>query len=68
MSRQYKGNSEAQKKAVMKYLNEKIEEIRVRVPKGSKEKYKSASEKAGMSLNQFMIKSADEKIERDKLL
>lgn len=65
----YKGNTEAQKKAVNKYLSDKVENIMVRVPKGDKDsKYRVAADNAGMSLNAFMIKAADEKIDRDNLL
>lgn len=37
-----------------KYLST-LDEIRIRVPKGKKEEYKSASEASGKSMNQFII-------------
>lgn len=43
-------STEAQKKATIKYMNEKLEEIRFRVPKGEKEKIRSHAESNGMSL------------------
>lgn len=64
----YKGSSEAQRKAVAKYQNEKVEDIKIHVPKGRKDQYKTAAGNAGISLNQFVIAAMDEKIERDQLL
>jgi predicted HicB family RNase H-like nuclease len=43
------------KKYAEKYLRDKFDEIRIRVPKGRKEEYKELAEKAGKSLNQFII-------------
>ena len=37
-----------------KYLST-LDEIRIRVPKGKKEEYRSAAEASGKSLNQFII-------------
>ena len=55
----------AQRRAVAKYQKEKVETIAVRVPKGQKEYYKNASIRSGSpSLNQFVVDSMDEKIER----
>lgn len=34
---------------------QKLDEIKVRVPKGKKDEYKAAAEAAGKSLNQFII-------------
>ena len=59
--------TEAQKRAIAKYHAEKVEDIKIRVPKGRKEYYKSAADSAGQSLNQFTINALDEKIDRDKL-
>lgn len=55
----YKGSSEAQRKAIAKYHAEKVEDIKIRVPKGAKEKYKQAAADAGKSLNQFAIDSME---------
>lgn len=63
--RQY---SEAQNKATQKYIKENLEEIKFRVRKGEKDKYRVAAEKSGLkSMAQFFITAADEKIERDGL-
>ena len=57
----YKGSSDAQRKAVAKYHSEKVEEIKIRVPKNddcaNKQYYKDAAADYGMSLNQFAIES-----------
>lgn len=34
---------------------QKLDEIKVRVPKGKKDEYRAAAESAGKSLNQFII-------------
>ena len=57
--------TEAQKKAILKYQAEKVEDIKIRVPKGKREYYKDAAASIGMSLNQFAVTSMDEKIDRD---
>lgn len=48
--------NEAQKKASMKYLSEKTDDIRIRVPKGKKEEYKAQAAAKGLSLNAYIIK------------
>lgn len=45
---------EQRKEANKKYLAT-LDEIRIRVPKGKKEEYKDLAEKAGKSLNQFIV-------------
>ena len=56
--------NEAQKKATMKYLKEKTDDIRIRVPKGMKDRWKEYAESQGKSLNQFIIDVVEEKIGR----
>ena len=56
--------SESQNKATQKYVKANLEPITVRVKKGKKEYYKDAAQRAGLSLNSFVIASMDEKIER----
>lgn len=63
----YRGSSAAQRKAVAKYQSEKVEDIRIHVPKGRKDYYKAAADLAGQSLNAFAVNAMDEKIERDNL-
>lgn len=47
--------SEAQKKATAKYMKNKLDDIKVRVPKGKREVYKSHAERKGKSLNALII-------------
>ena len=54
--------SEAQKKASIKYL-EKLDEIRIRMPKGKKDDIKAA---AGESMNQYIVSAIDQRMERDE--
>ena len=57
--------SEAQKKASIKYL-EKLDEIRIRMPKGEKNNIKEAASAAGESMNQYIINAVDQRMDRDK--
>ena len=59
--------SKAQLKASKKYISEKLDEIRFRVPKGEREKLKKHAEKMGESLNKFMYRAVNEAIDRDNL-
>ncbi len=53
------------KKASIKYISEKTDDIRLRVPKGLKEKYRMEAEKRGTSMTQFIISAIDGKIKRE---
>ena len=66
MSEEKKGRyTEAQAKAAKKYLIESVEDIRIRVPKGQKDIIKAAAEQAGESLNTYVRKSIDQRMERE---
>lgn len=66
MSEEKKGRyTEAQAKAAKKYLKESVEDIRIRVPKGQKDIIKAAAEQAGESLNTYVHKSIDQRMERE---
>ena len=56
----------ARAKYIKKHMS-KLEEIRVRVPKGEKDYYKKAAEKSGESLNAFAIRAMKYLIEVEKL-
>ena len=58
--------SKAQQKAVAKYMKNNYDEIKVRVTKGNKDIIKAHAENRGESLNGFINKAIDEKMERDK--
>ena len=55
--------TEAQAEAIKKH-HEKLDDIKVRVPKGEREKYKLQAAAAGMSLNAYIIKLMDDDRER----
>ncbi len=55
--------TEAKLKANEKYIKEKTDEIKLRVPKGYKVKIKEAADKSKMSVNSFIIAAIQEKIE-----
>ena len=57
--------SEAQKKASIKYL-EKLDEIRIRMPKCKKDDIKAAASTAGESMNQYIVSAIDQRMERDE--
>lgn len=58
--------TEAQKKASIKYLKDKTDSIQIRTPKGTKERWREAAEKQGVSLNQFIADAVEEKISSTK--
>ena len=45
-----------------KYIKKNFDEIKLRAPKGRKEAYKAQAEKAGRSLNQFIIDCVEKNI------
>ena len=49
--------SKAQQKAVAKYTKTNYDEIKLRVPKGRKEKIKEVAESQGKTLNKFIIEA-----------
>lgn len=54
--------TEAQKKASMKYIAEKTDDIRLRVKAGLKDKYKAEAEKRGISMTQFIVNCVEKEI------
>lgn len=54
--------TEAQKKASIKYLAEKTDDIRIRTPKGMKDRWKEAAAISGVSMQQFIIDSVESRI------
>ncbi|NSG06388.1 hypothetical protein [Blautia obeum] len=57
--------SKAQQKAVAKYMKNNYDEIKVRVEKGKREIIKAAAEQAGESLNGYIKKAVDQRMERE---
>lgn len=56
--------SEAQKKASVRYL-EKLDEVRIRMPKGCKNTIKAHAESRSESVNGFINRAIQETMERD---
>lgn len=57
--------SKAQQKAVHKYVKNNYDRIELTVPKGQKDIIKAAAENAGESLNTYVRKSIDQRMERE---
>ena len=57
--------TEARRRANEKYNAKAYDEIKVRVPKGKKEKIKAHAEKNGESLNGFVNRAVDEAMNKD---
>lgn len=58
--------SKSQLNASKKYISEKLDEIKLRVPKGEREEIKKHADKMGQSLNGFICRAIKETIDRDK--
>lgn len=58
--------SPAQKRAIDKYRQNRVDRIEVTVPAGRKAAYQEAATAAGMSLNQFIVSCIENAIERPK--
>lgn len=54
--------TEAQKQAAKKYMSEKTDDIRLRVPKGTKEEWKNEAEKRNKSMTQFVVDAVNKEI------
>ena len=57
--------SKKQQACVNRYMNNHYDRINLTVPKGGKEKIKAHADAHGDSVNGFINKAIDEKIERD---
>lgn len=58
-------SSDALKRAVKKYNQEKIDRISMRVPKGKKALIKEHADKRGESINAFILRAVDEAMARE---
>ena len=56
---------EARLRANRKYQEEKLDEIKFRVPKGNKERIQEHAKAQGESTNAFIYRAVNEAIERD---
>lgn len=57
--------TDAQKRARDKWLHDKVEDIRFRVPKGKKAIIQEHAAKHGESVNAFISRAVDEALARD---
>ncbi len=57
--------SEAQKRATEKWQKEKVDDLRVRVPKGQRAVIQGHAARQGESLNGFINRAIKETMERD---
>ena len=57
--------SEAQKKATAKYMKNKLDDIKVRVPIGKREVYKAHAERKGKSLNALIIELLEKDMQEE---
>jgi predicted DNA-binding protein len=53
------------KESIRRYQKENREQVRLDVPKGTKEKYKAFAEKHGMSMTAFITELVEAEIEKD---
>lgn len=58
--------TDAQKKASIKYIQEKTDDIRIRTPKGTKDKWKQAADAKNISLTQFVVDAVENAINAEK--
>ena len=57
--------TESQKRARDKWLKEKVEEVKFRVPKGKKLAIQNHASEMGESVNAFLNRAVDEAMQRD---
>lgn len=57
--------NETSKEYTKKYIREKLDEIKIRVPKGDKAKYRLHAEQQGESLTAFILRAIREAMQRD---
>lgn len=57
--------NEASKKASMKYMAEKREDLKLNLPKGKKEEYKAYAASKGVSLSKLIINLIEKDMNRD---
>lgn len=56
--------TEAQKRAIKKYNTETTDEIKVRPPKGTKDRWRAAAEADGKSLQRYIIDAVEAEIQK----
>lgn len=61
-----KSRYESNKNAIKKYIAEKTDEVRLRVPKGTKDRWKEYAEAKGISLTKFVVQVVEQAMEDGK--
>ena len=56
----------AQRRATDKYIKDKTDELKIRIPKGRKAEYQTHAESRGESLNGFVNRAIDNQVKQDK--
>ena len=62
----YNGYTEARKRANLKYLKEKTDDIRIRTMKGTKNRWKHFGELSGKSMTAYVLDAVDRQIVYDE--
>ena len=57
--------NEKRKAITAKYVKAHLDDIKIRVPKGQRERLKAVALEMGMSMNQMFIKAVEEYIEKN---
>lgn len=50
---------------IRKHQLEKLDDIRVRPPKGTKDRWRAAADKSGQSLQRYIIQAVEERMQRE---
>lgn len=59
--------TKAQQRAVNKYMKENYDRVNLTLPKGQKDKVKACADAAGESVNAYIARAIEERMERDSL-
>lgn len=54
--------NESQKKATAKYMRENLDDIKIRVKKGERDRYKALAARLGVSVNQLFVQAVEQYI------
>ena len=54
--------NESQKKATAKYMRENLDDIKIRVKKGERDRYKALAARLGLSVNQLFVQAVEQYI------
>lgn len=62
----YNGYTEARKKANIKYMHDKTDNIQLRLPKGTKERWMAAAELANMSMTKYVANAVEKQMQSEQ--